>query len=125
MQLPLFVVPVSFAAIAGLATVAAFANSASACQSLPGSTEGAAAAPKLPALGAPVRIEAGGKPIAVDHAAPCVLDFDGDGCKDLLVGQFDGGTCRVYLNSGRNDAPAFGTFELLKAGGRPATMRPG
>ena len=98
---------------------------ASASQSSPGSSEGEAAAPKLPALSAPVRLVAGGKPIAVDHAAPCVLDFDGDGRKDLLVGEFDGGKCRVYLNSGRNDAPEFGEFELLKAGGRPATMRPG
>ena len=37
----------------------------------------------------PVRLEAAGKPIdtAVGHAAPFVCDWDGDGVKDLLVGQ--------------------------------------
>lgn len=44
-------------------------------------------------LAAPVRIEAAGKPIDTDtgHAAPFVGDFDGDGVRDLLVGQFGDG----------------------------------
>ena len=40
----------------------------------------------------PTRIEAGGVPVRVDspgYAAPCWADIDGDGKKDLLVGQFD------------------------------------
>ena len=41
----------------------------------------------------PVRLEAAGKPIdtEIGHAAPFVCDFDGDGLKDLLVGQFGDG----------------------------------
>ena len=41
----------------------------------------------------PVRLEAAGKPIDTDvgHAAPLVVDFDGDGKNDLLVGQFGEG----------------------------------
>src|SRR5437867_5354289 len=57
-----------------------------------------------PELSPPVRIEAAGKPIdtAVGHAAPFVGDFDGDGVRDLLVGQFGEGILWVYRNQGTN-----------------------
>ena len=51
----------------------------------------------------PVRVEAGGAAIRVEspgYAAPCWADFDGDGKKDLLVGQFNGGKIRVFKNLG-------------------------
>jgi hypothetical protein len=37
---------------------------------------------------APVKIKAGGEPISVEtgHAAPRVIDWNGDGVPDLLVG---------------------------------------
>ena len=46
-----------------------------------------------PQLGEGMRLEAGGTPIdvSVGHAAPYVLDFDGDGVRDLLVGEFGEG----------------------------------
>ena len=60
-----------------------------------------------PELESPVRLEAAGKPIDTDigHAAPFVCDFDGDGVKDLLVGQFGGGILWIYLNEGTNSQP--------------------
>ncbi len=78
-------------------------------------------------LAAPVRIEAAGAPIDVDvgHAAPYVVDWDGDGNRDLLVGQFGEGMLRVYRNTGSEAKPSFGAHEWFVAGGKPATIAAG
>lgn len=80
--------------------------------------------PALPALAAPFRVEAGGKPIEVEvgHAAPFVLHLDGDGLPDLAVGQFGGGTCRLYRNVGTKGAPRFESFTWLQSEGKDAAM---
>lgn len=64
-------------------------------------------APAGDELAPPVRIEAAGKPIdtEIGHAAPFVGDFDGDGVRDLLVGQFGSGILWIYRNKGTNDRP--------------------
>jgi hypothetical protein len=65
----------------------------------------------------PVRLEAAGAPIRVEspgYAAPCWADMDGDGQKDLLVGQFAGGKIRVYKGLGDGKLAA---GDWLKAGG--------
>ena len=66
----------------------------------------------------PVRLEAGGKPIdtAIGHAAPFVGDFDGDGVRDLLVGQFGDGILWVYRNEGTNAAPKLAPGKQFKGG---------
>jgi hypothetical protein len=70
----------------------------------------------------PVRLEAGGKVVRVEspgYAAPCWADIDGDGLKDLLVGQFNQGKIKVYKNTtGGELAP--GTW--LEAGGKTAEV---
>jgi FG-GAP-like repeat len=51
----------------------------------------------------PMRLKAGGVAIRVEspgYAAPCCADVDGDGKKDLLVGQFNQGKIRVFKNLG-------------------------
>jgi len=75
-------------------------------------------------LAAPFRVHAAGEPISTDvgHAYPRLHDLDGDGKRDLLVGQFGGGTCRVYRNSGTDAAPSFDKMELLLAGDAPASV---
>jgi hypothetical protein len=70
----------------------------------------------------PVRFEAGGVPVRVEspgYAAPCWADIDGDGKKDLLVGQFHGGKIKVYKNLGDGKLAA---GEWLKAEGAVAEV---
>src|SRR5262245_6858705 len=51
----------------------------------------------------PIRLMAGSESVRVESpgwACPCWTDIDGDGQKDLLVGQFNQGKIRVYKNLG-------------------------
>jgi hypothetical protein len=71
---------------------------------------------------APVRLEAGGAAVRVEnpgYAAPCWADIDGDGRKDLLVGQFNQGKICVYKNLGDGK---LATGEWLKAEGAVAEI---
>jgi len=69
-------------------------------------------------LGPPIRLEAAGKPIdtEIGHAAPFVCDFDGDGLKDLLVGQFGDGLLWIYRNEGTNSEPKLAAGVKFKEG---------
>jgi hypothetical protein len=70
----------------------------------------------------PVRLEANGVPVRVEspgYAAPCWADIDGDGRKDLLVGQFHQGKICVYRNLGDGKLAA---GEWLKAEGAVAEV---
>jgi hypothetical protein len=78
-------------------------------------------------LAPPERIDAGGEAIDVDvgHAAPTVVDWDGDGLLDLLVGQFGQGKLRIYRNVGEAGAPSFEGFEVFQAGDGDGTVPSG
>ncbi len=67
---------------------------------------------------APFRVKANGEYINADmcHAAPVYEDIDGDGVKELLVGQFDKGAIRLYKNYGTDTRPEFKEFTMLQAG---------
>jgi len=92
-------------------------------------------ASNAPALGddlaPPVRIEAAGKPIdtEIGHAAPFVCDFDGDGVKDLLVGEFGGGAgggaLLIFRNEGTNAAPKLAAGVKFKQGSKDGTVPSG
>lgn len=75
---------------------------------------------QTPVFDAPVAIEANGVPINVGYggnASPFIVDWDGDGAQDLLLGQFNGGKIRFYRNTGTNFAPVFGDSAYLQADG--------
>ncbi len=77
-----------------------------------------------PQFEAPFRVEAETGYINVDdcHAAPVYEDLDGDGLKELIVGQFAGGMIRVYRNHGTNAAPVFRAFDWLQAEGKAISV---
>lgn len=71
----------------------------------------------------PYNLECAGTDIDVGYyAAPCVVDWDGDGLKDLILGQFSGGNIRFYKNTGTNASPLFNSFSYLYADGSIITM---
>jgi hypothetical protein len=70
----------------------------------------------------PVLLKAGGEAVRVEspgYAAPCWTDADGDGKKDLLVGQFNKGKVRVFKSLGEGK---FAKGDWLKAEGQPAEI---
>ena len=75
--------------------------------------------PGAPRLGRPELLQGSTGPVlARQHglAAPAVRDHDGDGLKDLWIGEFETGECwvRVYHNVGTNAEPRF-TDEFVYA----------
>ena len=75
-----------------------------------------AAAPQGPQFEPPVRLIADGSPVRVEApgwAAPCWHDVDGDGKKDLVVGQFNDGKMRVFAGLGGSKLAA-GTWLMAE-----------
>jgi len=75
---------------------------------------------------APVRLRAGDGYVKVEapgYACPTMFDVDGDGTKDLVVGQFNGGKMRMYkgIASGTGRG-SFAAGEWLKADGKVAQV---
>ena len=78
-----------------------------------------------PVFDAPVAIEANGVPMNVGNsgnASPFMIDWNGDGRQDLLLGQVDGGKVRYYENIGTNFAPEFADFSYLQADGSDISL---
>ncbi|MBN2022011.1 MAG: VCBS repeat-containing protein [Pirellulales bacterium] len=55
------------------------------------------------------------------RSSPVVMDLDGDGRKDLLVGNTDG-QILLYSNEGTDAAPSFSTYSAVTAGGVPIDL---
>lgn len=75
---------------------------------------------QTPVFDPPVYVQANGVNINVGYggnASPFVIDWDGDGKQDLLLGQFDLGKVRFYTNIGTHYNPTFSDFVYLQAGG--------
>ncbi len=58
------------------------------------------------------------------YAVPCVVDWNGDGKRDLLAGYFENGNVYQFINTGSNIQPAFdkGDEEKLQADGTPISV---
>ncbi|MCD4700763.1 MAG: hypothetical protein K8S24_02800 [Candidatus Aegiribacteria sp.] len=50
------------------------------------------------------------------YAAPLAVDWNGDGKKDLICGQYEYGRIRFYPNVGTNSAPVFEEYFYLLDG---------
>ena len=70
----------------------------------------------------PFQLKAGSEFIRVEspgYAAPCLADMNGDGLKDLIVGQFNDGKMKVYLSQGDGK---FSEGQWLEVDGKPAEI---
>jgi hypothetical protein len=75
---------------------------------------------QTPIFDEPVPIVANGVPINVGvggNASPFLIDWNGDGKQDLLLGQYYLGKVRFYENIGTNFNPVFSDFVYLQADG--------
>ena len=74
----------------------------------------------------PVRLKVGDRFIDAGdvwgHAGPTVADVDGDGLRDLVVGDFSG-KFRFFRNVGSNRQPRYDKQDYIQAGGQIAEVR--
>jgi len=68
-------------------------------------------------------LQAAGAPLAVpsQRASPVVRDFNGDGRKDILTGNYNG-ELLLYANVGTDDAPVFSGYTAVTANGVPIDL---
>ena len=74
-----------------------------------------------------VKLQAAGEAIngKVGHFVPNVTDWNNDGKKDLVVGEFSQGAITLYLNTGTDAAPVLDKGTILQAGDKPIRLEAG
>ena len=77
---------------------------------------------EAPALEDGVLIQDGGGPLYVDgYSTVTTVDWNNDGKKDLLVGQYTNGYVWLYINVGTDSDPVFNGGVRVESGGFPIT----
>jgi len=76
-----------------------------------------------PSFVGPKLVGDAGVPIDVGYyGAPTMYDWNHDGAKDLILGQYDYGKIRLYLNIGPDTAPYFNGYTFFEAGDSEITL---
>jgi hypothetical protein len=76
----------------------------------------------IPELEPGVYVQTTNGPLTVNYyTAPSAIDWNNDGRKDLLVGQFTSGNIWLFLNQGTDARPIFGKGQQVKSGTLPIT----
>jgi hypothetical protein len=71
----------------------------------------------------PELVQDAGVPIDVGYyGAPTMYDWNEDGAKDLILGQYDSGKIRLYLNQGLDTVPSFNGFTFFQSGGQGISL---
>jgi hypothetical protein len=78
---------------------------------------------QAPLFEEPAFLFAGGDTVdVITYSAPCAHDWDSDGDKDLLVGQYVNGHICWFENIGTNQDPVLGDSHFLHADGAIITL---
>lgn len=76
-----------------------------------------------PQFAGPLPVMDGSSQIDVgNYGAPSMADWNEDGARDLVVGQFDYGKIRLYLNQGQDRMPRFDGYAFYQSGGTDITL---
>ncbi len=82
---------------------------------------------QIPSYDQSIVLKFNGEPMNTEYGnnSPCVVDWNGDGKKDLLVGEFHSEKLKYYENIGENANPVFGEGVYLQADGEDIMVKAG
>jgi hypothetical protein len=69
-----------------------------------------------------IEVKANNATIKIGHASPCVVDWNEDGKKDLLLGQYDQGKINYFENIGTDEDPVLTSPVFLQAAGADISL---
>ncbi|MHC4941658.1 MAG: hypothetical protein ACYTG7_01420 [Planctomycetota bacterium] len=77
----------------------------------------------MPGIEPALKLESGGSVIKLSYDTNAtVVDWNNDGLKDLLVGEFTQGYITLYVNQGTDINPVFNSGAKVQSNGSPITV---